>query len=60
MFEEWLKNCGFCKYFLPIPDMEKEGMVKWGNCLADPEGSDEAFHVDDPACEYWKNVNGED
>ncbi len=39
--------------------MEKEGMVKWGNCLADPEGSDEAFHVDDAACDYWKNVNDE-
>jgi len=36
--------------------VNKEGIVIWSNCLADPEGSDEAFHVDDPACGNWKNV----
>ena len=56
LFEEWSKNCGFCKYFKPIPDPRKD-IIKWGICLADPELSEEAFHVDDPACEYWIDVN---
>jgi hypothetical protein len=56
MIEEWEKTCGFCKYFSPIPGMDKDDTVIWGNCLADPEGSDEAFNVDDPACDNWKKL----
>ena len=54
MIEEWEKTCGYCKYFSPIPGMDTDGTVIWCNCLTDPEGSDEAFHVDDPACVYLK------
>jgi hypothetical protein len=57
MIEEWEKTCGFCKYFRHIPDSDPDGDVIWGNCLADPEGSDEAFNVDDPACENWKHLH---
>lgn len=51
------KTCGYCKHFRYIPDSDPDGVVIWGNCLADPEDSDEAFNVDDPACENWVKID---
>jgi len=56
MEDYYEETCGYCKYFRHIPDSDPDGFITWGNCMADPERSEEAFHVDDPACEDWIKI----